>query len=341
MQAVGSARFPQKRVMKAQERQLSLVAYLHHHRFGRTLDEILADIPAYGTGDAARKKLQRDKSLLGEIGLHLHVVEQPGQSEDGNLRYAYVLDRRQTFARGLRLAPREREHLLLLCERLMARSSFAFGEWIRSAREKLLAAGLQDSSAVRQHAPVDSVATLASPAEEEALDVVLRALESGHCLAFTYQALQQDLAEERVVHGRQLCAWKGRWMLKGWCELRGGPRSFLLQRMRQVRVSPIEINPALPFEEADRSPGWEFGLGEGPVAELEFNTDAAPLVRRQLRLSVDAQAQEDPGARMRLSLPVGQPALFFSWLLSWGRQARLLGPPELQIGLKAWLEGQP
>lgn len=328
--------------MKAQERQLSLVAYLHHHRFGRTLDEIVADIPAYGSGDAARKKLQRDRALLREIGLPLHVVEQPGLEEDGNLRYAYVLDRREAFAHGLRLNSTERELLLLLCERLMARPTFAFGEWIASAREKLLAAGLPEGE--RGGLPVppagDGLSSLASQEEERALDVVLQALEQGRCLTFTYQALAQEAEEERTVHGRQLCAFKGRWMLKGWCTLRGGPRAFLLQRMRQVRLSEIVVDDLLPVEEPGRNPGWEFGLGEGPLAVLHVHPDAAPLVRRQLRHGLEEGAAM-AGADLVLELPVAQPALFFSWLLSWGRQVRLSGPPELQKGLEAWMEGRP
>lgn len=328
--------------MKAQERQLSLVAYLHHHRFGRTLDEILVDIPAYGSGDAARKKLQRDRALLREIGLPLHVVEQPGQEEDGNLRYAYVLDRREAFARGLRLDSREREHLLLLCERLMARPTFAFGEWIASAREKLLAAGLPEGERGLLPTPPagEGLPTLAFPEEEAALDVVLQALERGRCLTFTYRALLQEAEEERTVHGRQLCAFKGRWMLKGWCTLRGGPRAFLLQRMRQVRVSEIAVDNALPVEEPGRNPGWEFGLGEGPLAVLHIHPDVAPLVCRQLRQG-PCVGEEIEGTDLRLEVPVGQPALFFSWLLSWGRQVRLTGPSELQLGLAAWMEGRP
>jgi hypothetical protein len=55
--------------MKAQERQLSLVACLLNHRYGRTLDQLIRDIPDYGDGEAARKKFQRDRRLLEELGV--------------------------------------------------------------------------------------------------------------------------------------------------------------------------------------------------------------------------------------------------------------------------------
>lgn len=325
--------------MKAQERQLSLVAYLHHHRFGRTLEEIIEDIPAYGKGDAARKKLQRDRSLLREIGLPLHVVEQPGFSDDGNLRYAYVLDRRESFARSLRLSPAEGAQLLLLCDQLMAHPALAHAEWIQSARDKLLAAGL-DAAPTEHISSRAAPPPLASPSEVETLERVMEALESSHCLSFSYQGLQHDEAQRRLVHPRQLCAWKGRWLLKGWCELRGGPRSFLLQRMREVTLSAQALDPSLPGEEHSRHLGWELGLGEGPMAVVELEAEVAPLARRQLEPLLPPDGlREGPEGRLRVEMPVEQPAFFYRWLLAWGRQARLCAPVELQMGLGLWLEG--
>lgn len=329
--------------MKAQERQLSLVAYLHHHRFGRTLDEILEAIPAYGSGDAARKKLQRDRALLKEIGLPLQVVEQAGDGEDGNLRYAYVLDRREAFARSLRLSDAERELLLRLCEHLLSAPSFTHSEWIVSARDKVLAAGLVEHAAPLESAgiPMGTTSPVGSREGEQILERVLEALESAHCLTFTYQGLQHEAPTWRKVHPRQLCAWRGKWLLKAWCELRGGPRSFVLQRMVDVAVSTDPVRSDLPSEASNARRGWELGLGEGPMAKVELDSDVARLAQRQVADLSEAVIQHTlPDGRLLLSFSVGHPAYFYSWLLSWGRQARLVESPQIQAGLIPWMEGR-
>ena len=322
--------------MKPQERQLSLVAYLHHHRFGRTLDEILADIPAYGAGEAGRKKLQRDRALLKELGLPLRCVEQVGLSEDGNLRYLYLLDRREVFARPLSLTAAERGGLLALCDALIDRPGFAFSEWVRSTRDKLLAAGARTGAAVSALGDLPW-RPLASPGEEQNLDLVLQALELGRCLRFQYQGLHHQAPEWRMAHPQRLVAWRGSWLLRAWCELRREPRSFLLRRMEGLALSDQAIRADLPAGGGGLA-AWELGLGEGPEARVSLDAGVAPLARRTLMalpFALRLEARQDGG--LLALLPVEDPAAFFRWLLGWGRQARLLGPPPLQRQLADWL----
>jgi proteasome accessory factor B len=325
--------------MKAQERQLSLAAYLHSHRFGRTLEEIQADIPAYGSGDAGRKKLQRDRAVLRDLGLPLRCMEQEGLNEDGNLRYVYLLDRREVFSRGLKLDAGTQRGLLALCDTLMDRPGFPYRDWIRSAREKLLAArsGQPVEDAVSRRLP--PLPALGESGDLGALEPVLVALERGVCLSFQYQGLHRDRPEPRVVHPWRLLAWRGSWLLRGFCELRGEPRHFLLRRLRQVEVLEQPARPAHEDPEAGGLAGWEAGLGEGPDAEVVFEAAVAGLVERSLSgVAPPCRTRRLADGRLHAWLPVEDRRAFYRWLLGWGRQARLLGPRELQGQLVSWLE---
>jgi len=325
--------------MKAQERQLSLAAYLHAHRFGRTLEEIQADIPDYGSGEAGRKKFQRDRAMLRELGLPLRCVEQEGLAEDGNLRYVYLLDRREVFSRGLKLDADTQRGLLALCDTLMDRPGFPYRDWIRSAREKLLAArgGQPVEAALERRLP--PVPALGESGDLEALEPVLGALERGVCLRFQYQGLHRDRPEPRVVHPWRLLAWRGSWLLRAFCELRGEPRHFLLRRLRGVEVLDQPARPAEEERNGSGLAGWEAGLGEGPDAEVEFEAAVAGLVEGSLAgVAPPCRCRRLDDGRLQAFLPVEERTAFFHWLLGWGRQARLRGPRELQDQLRAWLE---
>ena len=125
--------------MKAQERQLSMVACLLNHRYGRTLDQLIRDIPDYGEGDAARKKFQRDRKLLEEMGVLIRMEVLEGEDATGNLQYVYRLDRRELFARPLDLSEEEVRALAWLAQQLEAETNWPFREMARSALEKLKA----------------------------------------------------------------------------------------------------------------------------------------------------------------------------------------------------------
>lgn len=325
--------------MKPQERQLTLAAYLHAHHFGRTLEEIQADIPDYGSGEAGRKKFQRDRGLLRDLGLPLRCVEQEGLSEDGNLRYVYLLDRREVFARGLRLSPGEQRGLLALCDTLMDRPGFPFRDWVRSAREKLLSArsGTPVEEAVARRLP--PLPALGEKDDLGALEPVLTALERGVCLRFEYQGLHRDRSEPRVVHPWRLLAWRGTWLLRAHCELRREPRSFLLRRMRHLEVLEQSAHPAPADTEATGLAAWEVGLGEGPDAVVDFEGAVAGLVERGLAsVTPPCRLESREDGSLRVTLPVEDAASFYRWLLGWGRQARLRGPAALQAQLADWLE---
>jgi predicted DNA-binding transcriptional regulator YafY len=265
-------------------------------------------------------------------------MEQEGLSEDGNLRYVYLLDRREVFARGLRLSPGEQRGLVALCDTLMEWPDFPFREWIDSARQKLLAARSGqpvEEALVRRLPPLPR---LGDREELAVLEPVLTALERGTCLRFEYQGLHHDRADTRTVHPWRLLAWRGNWLLRAFCDLRKEPRSFLLRRMQDLELTDRPARPAPPHEEASGVAAWELGLGEGRDATVEFEAAVAGLVERGLAsVTPPCRLERRTDGRLHVVLPVEEAGAFFRWLLAWGRQARLLRPPALQEELARWL----
>jgi predicted DNA-binding transcriptional regulator YafY len=327
--------------MKPIERQLGLVAYLSHYRLGRTLEEICQDLPDYGSGDAARKKLQRDRALLEAEGLPIRVVTQEGESDDGNLRYLYQLDRRRVFSQPLRLEERERRMLFELCDTLAAERSFEFGPLAASARQKLLA-----ELPIEGSAP-EPVAAMPAPQDLGLLGQLLLALRQGKCLRVYYESISSGQAVWRVLHPLRLELVDGGWMLGAWCELRGALRNFRPYRMREIEILEQPVNEAFRMQAGPLPVGgletraWACGLGvpgsQGLAARVVFDAELAGLVRR--RYAGLGRLSTCPAGELALEAIVLEPGRFTRWLLSWGRRARLVGGEELAADVQRRLKG--
>jgi predicted DNA-binding transcriptional regulator YafY len=308
--------------MKPVERQLALVAYLEQHRFGRTLAEIEADLPDYGRGEAARKKLQRDRRLLAEIGLPIRVQPREGESEDGNLSYCYILDRREVFARPLRLNGAQRRALFRLGEHLRADEDFPHRAWAAAAWEKLAAAEAAGGS-LAGDTPLPDRRSEA----DERLPLLLEAVAGRRKLRIAYPGLAGE--EHRVIHPLGLLLRRGFWFLAAWCETRGGLRQFRVRRIGGLDVLDAGFEPPPDFDLGTLATrrSWEAGLGDaGRPATLSVDPALEPLLRRALDGFADwRQTADGLEARVR----VADEDAFLSWLLNWGPRLRLKAPGSL------------
>lgn len=329
--------------MKPEERQLNLVAYLIHYRFGRTLEEICRDLPVFGTGAAARKKLQRDRGQLAALGLHIRVVAREGEAEDGNLRYLYQLDRRQVFAKPLRLGSGERQLLAGLCTALAREPDFRFRELAASARQKLLA---DLDEAIPHHddgdAPPEAQETPADPWLPE----LLSAMKDGLKIDVRYRSIGSEAARWRTLHPFRLTLAGGAWMLIAWCELRQALRWFRPGRIEELKALDQHVDDTLAaglladeknLEVTGRA--WRAGLGTGAgqVARISFDPELAAIAGRELEDLAVCTREADGG--LLATCRVQDMSQFGRWLLAWGRRAKLAGPPELKQDLANWLQG--
>lgn len=313
--------------MKAQERQLSLVACLLNNRFGKTLDDLTREIPDYGEGEAARKKFQRDRHLLEELGVLIRMDVVEGDDPSGNLKYVYRLDRRELFARPLDLSGEEVRALAWLAQQLQSQTDWPFHAIVRSALDKLKA---DRDPGARLGERVQILNRSSSREDKDLLETLGQAVYDGVPCELDYLSRESGQLR-RTIHPYGLKFSHGHWYCLAWCELRGQPREFRVSRMSALVPGrkPFERRPEVDLEGWSRDDSWELGLGEGVTAVLEFEKGLGRLVRR--RLGRKAVFQE--GESLEVRVEVARPAAFLEWVLSWGPRVRLVGPPELRQAL--------
>ncbi len=162
----------------------------------------------------------------------------------------------------------------------------------------------------------------------------LDAAISGRCrLALRYYSASRDEEAAREVDPYHLASVDGQWYLVGFCHLRGDVRMFAPGRIRALEVTGATFEPPADFRIDDylaRSFAvMRGGAGEEHRVRLHFSGEAVRYVRE--RTWHPSQAIEAaPGGELILTLTVGHLREVERFALSWGRDCRVLEPPELR-----------
>jgi proteasome accessory factor B len=126
------------------------------------------------------------------------------------------------------------------------------------------------------------------------------------------------------------------WYLFAFDMDRGELRTFALPRIRDVRVSKTKFRRPIDFS-IGRYLEQSFGVFARPTKtkhtiHIAFDSFAAPLVQeRQWHPSQKiTQLSRGRGSGIELSLTLGNLEEVERWILSWGRHAQVLAPPELK-----------
>ncbi len=317
--------------VKAQERQLSLVACLLNYRYGRTLEQIQQDIPAYGTGEAARKKFQRDRRLLDELGVPIHMEVMEGEDPSGNLHYVYRIKPGEIFARRLEFNDEELRALTWLGEQLQSLGSFPFREILADTLDKLKSAAAGGSLSEVVHILPQG----RSEREEEILQQLGACVIGKESCRILYRR-PDGQNQERVIHPYGLKFLYGHWYCLAWCELREAPREFRVSRIQKLELTgqTYQDRPQVDLEGWFADDSWDLGLGEGPTVSVHFDAGVAQLARRRLGRKAEF---EELGRDLRARVRVGRPQAFLEWLLGWGARARLEEPEGMKEELRAKL----
>jgi predicted DNA-binding transcriptional regulator YafY len=138
-----------------------------------------------------------------------------------------------------------------------------------------------------------------------------------------YHGRASGTVTEREVEPRTLAYYDGAWYLAGYCRLRGGERSFHLDRiddltLRDERFAPREVtwSPATPI-----------------TVRVRFETETARWVRERQHWSFQGEEPSTDGVVM--TYQPDDPREIANWILGWGRSAEALSPPELRKMVRA------
>lgn len=297
--------------MNRTDRLLAIVLELQAHG-SRRAEDLAA------TFEVSKRTIYRDVQALCEAGVP--VVAEAGRGYSLPAGY---------FLPPLRFSADEALMLLLGADVMAASFDAEYRAAAADAARKI-AGALPDERraavrALRESLQFVEMADL-SPHAAEALRALRRAVVARQRVRFVYTARYgadpsgTPVGREADPYG--LARVAGAWYLVAFCHLRGDIRNFRLDRIAAVELLPR------PFE---RPEGFELAL---PSDERTLETrvlvshEAAIWVREQPSFYVTSMENRPEG--LLLTLRVRRFDEVLPWLLGWGRQMRVLEPPELR-----------
>jgi predicted DNA-binding transcriptional regulator YafY len=139
-------------------------------------------------------------------------------------------------------------------------------------------------------------------------------------------------ADERfTIHPYALVLHRDSIYCVGFHVARGEIRTFLLDRMRDTECATNERFELPADFDIDEYFQGEFGIWKGSTPQkvvVEFDAAAAEYVRMR-RVHATQKLSGMAGGGVRLTMTVGNLNPVLSWVLEWGRRARVVSPPEL------------
>lgn len=165
----------------------------------------------------------------------------------------------------------------------------------------------------------------------EELDDLFQAVSDLRPLGMMYKSASKGTEEPITIHPYAMVLHRDSVYCVGYHVERGEIRTFLLDRMRDTQAASTE-RFELPedFKIDDYFQG-EFGIWKGAErykVVIEFDAPAAEYVRmRQVHPTQKLMLMN--GGKLRLTMHVGNLTQLTSWVLEWGKRAKVLEPQEL------------
>jgi len=345
------------------ERWLNLIAFLLDHRFPVTREEILSQVSDYkedwNPGDAkrresTRRKFERDKSELRELGvsLSMHKVIPPHEDQEVE---AYLLRPKDFYlpylsvhsASGPRSGAPDRPYYLpevaleadelsvlrRAAERVAQLADTPLGGAARSALRKLSFDLPEAGVGEEERGLVEPT----PPTFDKQFAVLRGAVERRHAVRCRYYAIGRDKEAERVIEPYGLMLSWGHWYCVGRSRERAAMRVFRVDRMKDVTlVEGKKRDFAIPkaFRIGDylnRAP-WELSEKKPVVVRVRIAFPQSRWVIGEGLGKVVEAVTADGGAE--LEFQVRSVDAFVRWLLPLGRQVDVLSPASIRDRLE-------
>jgi predicted DNA-binding transcriptional regulator YafY len=337
-EATATRRVGRPRGRFTQHRRLDKVRLLlEHHPKGITLYEL-----AQAIGVTPRSMRRYLKEVASELDLEPVPTRAGGalrwRIRAGDIPRKIELRRTQTYA-------------ILAARRLFEpmRGSTLFDE-IEMATQRLLAlanrpgrgpnAGLADARLEERFLYLP-VAPKDYSAKTEELDDLFQSVADLRPLRCRYRSGRDGTEETIVIHPYAMVLYKDAIYCLGLHTGKGEVRTFLLDRMRDTESSSLE-RFVLPedFKVDDYFQGG-FGIFRGTKKHrvvVDFEPGVADLVRSR-RVHESQKLLQLADGTVRLTMTVGDLTELTSWILGWGKTAKVVEPEELATAVHAELTG--
>jgi proteasome accessory factor B len=329
------------------KRLLDLVMLLLRARTPVTFRDIREQFDSYQTSniEAGLRAFERDKADLLELGVPIRYIT---PDEDDSLEEGgYVVDLKRFRLPEVHLTPEEVSALVLAASVARAVPGDDYARVVDLALKKL-AFDVPDApdtplewppppSAVTRREPVLVHFPSAHDRQTRELGDRFAELETAtrnrKRVSFRYRPASTGYARTREVNPYGLFYREGSWLLVGYCHLRREVRSFRLDRMSDLVVSPKPKTP--DFERpadfdvrayANRSP-WTFRPGAVEEVELEIRPEAAAVANEDF--GPEAARSEGADGSVRLRFACGNVDFAVSRILAAKGGIRVLSGPRL------------
>jgi len=174
---------------------------------------------------------------------------------------------------------------------------------------------------------VPPIATV--PIKNEIWEIIIDAMKENKVITFEYKGIWDDDYKVRLVCPYQLLFDNGTWYLYGYSEERSDIRFFALSRMKNISIPNENFKLPKNFDYCSKNDGSYFGvfIGKKMKYKIEFSSYIAPVI--QERKWTKDQKITDTKKGIVIEFSSTQLDKVFSWVLSYGIDARPIEPPEL------------
>jgi proteasome accessory factor B len=294
------------------ERVLNLLIYLLESPTPVTADDVRNTVAGYAgqTDDAFHRMFERDKDVLRRLGVPLHRQAMDAWEVD----FGYTVDPDEYAIPDPDLSQEERVALSVAARMVRLGGSHV-------GLDALLKLGGIERSVGLEPLGADL------GAEADILGALFGAITERRAIEFEYRASARGLEPYGIAHRR------GHWYVVG-----AGPqgeRVYRVDRIRKLVVSEDVGSFAKPKgfnvkSLMDVQP-WEAGPDPEVEASIRFDADVAWWAARTLGL-------DRPEDDLVASVPVTNRDALVGWILSFGRSAVVLEPPEIREEIRGRVE---
>lgn len=158
-----------------------------------------------------------------------------------------------------------------------------------------------------------------------------RAVAENRAIRLVYVASGQKRSA-RVIEPLGVVLYQNFWYLVAWCRLRRGVRSFRLDRVQELAVLPERFPIRRDFD-LETHLRTAFADSETRSVRLWFSHEVAGRAVRELGPCLRTQQRARSG--VEITALVWGCEWMSRWILSFGAQARVLGPEELVDAVRA------
>jgi predicted DNA-binding transcriptional regulator YafY len=312
-------------------RQWKLLNTLQDSKYGRTVDELSDSL------GVTTRTIRRDLSQLQEAGF-------PLEQKASDTRRAWVLNA-QVFA-GLAAAGLTLPELcaLYFSKALMEYlAGTPFRDDLRSAFEKFTD-GLTRAQWKYLEALPRVLVAKPEPRKKAAREspahvgrLTTAALERRR-VEMTYHSFRSRQVKRYVIEPHQVYYAQGGLYVFAGVPAYGEARQFAVERIKSLRMTDEHFDADIPLDASRLADSLGVNLGGKPeVITIEFQPEAAPyVVEREYHPT--QTTEEAPDGRVLLKMKVVVDFALSAWVLSFGRNARVVGPPRLVRAIQEQVE---